>query len=192
MKIIDKKKDYYDYLMGIYGMDEKIVYDRRDSITYDYFCRNRFISDDEMKTLSAITVRLGNLQYNIEKNKEGKWSLPEIIKVGPWWNCVEKPNPRRLSNVEMKNKNNPISVTFKVNHRGYRNGIRQDFSYYTVENPILSSFPAISGFISPETIWEEVYNFISSQYDKPIVDSRTEKQKIESAGFDSKISFRNM
>lgn len=28
MKIISKYKDYYDYLSGIYGIDEKIVLDR--------------------------------------------------------------------------------------------------------------------------------------------------------------------
>ncbi|MBQ2175011.1 MAG: hypothetical protein II453_08095 [Alphaproteobacteria bacterium] len=31
MKIIDNKKDYYDYLSGIYGIDDLIVYDRRNS-----------------------------------------------------------------------------------------------------------------------------------------------------------------
>lgn len=32
MKIIDNKKDYYDYLAGIYGIDEKVVFDRRGSM----------------------------------------------------------------------------------------------------------------------------------------------------------------
>ena len=31
MKIIDNKKDYYDYLAGIYGIDTYITYDRRNS-----------------------------------------------------------------------------------------------------------------------------------------------------------------
>lgn len=31
MKIIDNKKDYYDYLSGVEGIDEHIVYDRRNS-----------------------------------------------------------------------------------------------------------------------------------------------------------------
>lgn len=29
MKIISNYKDYYDYLVGIYGVDQKVVYDRR-------------------------------------------------------------------------------------------------------------------------------------------------------------------
>lgn len=32
MKIIDNKKDYYDYLSGIYGVDDLVVYDRRGSV----------------------------------------------------------------------------------------------------------------------------------------------------------------
>jgi hypothetical protein len=35
MKILDKRKDYYDYLQGIYGIDELVVYDRRDSFPID-------------------------------------------------------------------------------------------------------------------------------------------------------------
>ena len=32
MKIIDNKKDYYDYISGIYGIDDLVVYDRRSSV----------------------------------------------------------------------------------------------------------------------------------------------------------------
>lgn len=35
MKIIDKHKDYYDYIVGLYGLDNKVVYDRRDSVVID-------------------------------------------------------------------------------------------------------------------------------------------------------------
>ena len=51
MKIIDRNKDYYDYLQGIYGMDELVVYDRRDSFPIDVskpicdkgsFCRDYY------------------------------------------------------------------------------------------------------------------------------------------------------
>jgi hypothetical protein len=60
MKIIDSKKDYYDYLQGVIGVDEKVVYDRRGSTAlgetryynfdwpsgYDlYFCKKPFKCD---------------------------------------------------------------------------------------------------------------------------------------------------
>lgn len=31
MKIIDRYKDYYDYLSGIYGIDELVIFDRREN-----------------------------------------------------------------------------------------------------------------------------------------------------------------
>lgn len=40
MKIIAKTKDYYDYLQGIYGVDEKLVYDRRQGLGIGSFPRN--------------------------------------------------------------------------------------------------------------------------------------------------------
>ena len=38
MKIIDNKKDYYDYLSGVYGIDNLIVYDRRGSVPISPDC----------------------------------------------------------------------------------------------------------------------------------------------------------
>jgi hypothetical protein len=32
MRILDKHKDYYDYLAGIYGIDNTVFFDRRGSI----------------------------------------------------------------------------------------------------------------------------------------------------------------
>lgn len=33
MIILGKNKDYYDYLVGIYGIDKDIVFDRKDAIS---------------------------------------------------------------------------------------------------------------------------------------------------------------
>ena len=56
MKIIDNKKDYYDYLAGIFGVDDLVVYDRRGSVTQkpdrvlshgmDYYFSHRILSLD--------------------------------------------------------------------------------------------------------------------------------------------------
>ena len=35
MKIIDNKKDYYDYVSGVNGIDPLAVYDRRGSVSID-------------------------------------------------------------------------------------------------------------------------------------------------------------
>ena len=52
--------------------------------------------------------------------------------------------------------------------------------------------PNIGGMISAETIWQNIYDYISASKDVKTTDSRTDVQKLESAGFDKKTSFRNV
>ena len=47
-------------------------------------------------------------------------------------------------------------------------------------------------YLDPVTVYNQIYNFLLSKKDKKIVDSRTDVQKLESAGFDRKTSFRKM
>lgn len=44
MRIISKFKDYYDYLQGIYGVDEKLILDRTDFQHLSYTPSNNQIS----------------------------------------------------------------------------------------------------------------------------------------------------
>lgn len=63
------------------------------------------------------------------------------------------------------------------------------YEQFMIVNPILAN-TFIPSFIPPEEIWTKIYNFLSSLKDKPFVDSRTNNEHIESAGFDTKDSFR--
>ena len=60
-----------------------------------------------------------------------------------------------------------------------------------VVNPILCE-TYIPKVIPPDEMWKTIYEFLSSQKEKPIVDSRSDIQKLESAGFDKNTSFRNV
>ena len=51
---------------------------------------------------------------------------------------------------------------------------------------------SISKMIPPTEIWQALYEYISSLRDKPFADTRTDAQKLESAGFNKKTSFRNI
>ncbi len=44
MKIISKFKDYYDYLVGVYGIDEKLILDRT-----EFYPTSRFVSPNDSK-----------------------------------------------------------------------------------------------------------------------------------------------
>lgn len=87
MKIIDNKKDYYDYLMGVYGIDEKIVYDRRGSITKDYYFKSPVMQDERKAmedTAYRMALRIGNVIYTfIRDHTTGyKWVMPEETTHG--------------------------------------------------------------------------------------------------------------
>lgn len=58
------------------------------------------------------------------------------------------------------------------------------------DNPILVSLPI--PIVPAEDLFLNLQEFILSQNDKPIVDNRTDRQKLEAAGFDNKTSFRKM
>ena len=60
-----------------------------------------------------------------------------------------------------------------------------------IDNPILIK-TWITRIIPAGDMWKELYEYLGSLKDKPIVDSRTNDEHIESNGFDKKISFRNV
>ncbi|MCR4681120.1 MAG: hypothetical protein K5636_05875 [Bacteroidales bacterium] len=46
--------------------------------------------------------------------------------------------------------------------------------------------------LSSESVWTNVYNYLVATKDEPVQDRRTNTEKILSAGFDTKTSFRNV
>ena len=60
-----------------------------------------------------------------------------------------------------------------------------------IENPILKE-TWLTKVLSPESVWTNVYNYLVATKDEPVQDSRTNTEKILSAGFDTKTSFRNV
>ena len=201
MKIIDNKKDYYDYLMGVYGIDEKIVYDRRNSITKDYFCKSHGYNWNPNKTpfdtAYEMTLRVGNVQYKFVRNKDTdyKWDMPKIAYRGYYRGYSRQvetiTNPMRISDEELEQwKENDCPIVLTISYsRDYWWNRGSDI---VIRNPILSTFGVIPKFIPANEIWENVYDFISHRNDKKIVDNRTDIEKLESHGFDKRTSFRDM
>lgn len=207
MKIIDNKKDYYDHLVGKYGMDNKMVYDRRHSLRIrDGVLKLNSWRGFDVKTFCQMYVRIGRLVYIIEKDPHtGEWKLAEN-SYDKHYN--KQPNPYRITTEEQmysfvpsERKWNPKSKLFEytydpatpismILHFDVGNGYSRD--HIIVVNPILGSFPAIPALIPADVVWNEVYDFISASYDHEIVDNRSDVQKLQAAGFDKVTSFRNM
>ena len=202
MKIIDNKKDYYDYLVGTYGIDEKMVYDRRGSVRMYNGGVKSGVSVSNESDITNLIIRVGDRVYYINKNKNGEWEMPEkVASLKNYYTLVD--NPIQITDDEINR-----FVPFKIEWKGSTYDMKYDdatpvsatimYNYMRsvntviVANPILASLPAVVKFIPADTAWQEIYNFISSQYDKDIIDNRNDIQKLESAGFDKKTSFRNV
>jgi hypothetical protein len=204
MKIISKWKDYYDYLQGIYGVDDKLVLDRRN-----------FHHTPEILTTTTNVVRF----YIAGKVIEGYWKDNKIY-YGSKIKQFAK-NDYKVPSY-LKGKNEQWYIDMPV--LGKRNEtiainkfIEEDIHNYNIKTncPILleagdgnikfeekysrnrfSSFPKLvdfdlGSFISAHDMWIMLSSFLSSQIKDAVPNpEQTNKEKILAKGFDIKTSFR--
>ncbi len=202
MKIISKYKDYYDYLVGIYGIDEKLILDRTDfKITKDYSMDTKITFHicgqviDGLYRGGAFYFTDQLAQFDIEENKK-KWYYwnPGGIKDRNYYIKLDQ-HIRNASNIpflKLPTKQNPdwlVNDIFNcpiliedalgdLEHKGHR------FSKF----PILKDYN-MKNVYTPDQIWQMIYDFLSRTKDIP--NNQTDKEKIISRGFDFKHSFRN-
>lgn len=238
MKIIDNKKDYYDYVSGIIGIDEDITYDRRKSVRLVnigkesfYMYANSFaetcFSTDKDAYRDYFTTRYYNRQPWERKRKtandeyfysftytvgiEAGWymyvfKLKKILLTENSENFIIVPELVAKNRVEKRYSDAPLIFgeckTFE--YVGWKNvsfepkdiksficSKNEDPYRFIVENPILAN-TWIPKFINAEEIWNDIYDYLISQREKPIIDNRSDVLHLEAAGFDKKTSFRNV
>lgn len=214
MKIIDKRKDYYDYLVGTYGLDPDIVFDRRGSITLN----SEFWFNDQYPNIGAKLPNTAILHLP-QKRKEPilcsdnkipvfGLDINSTISIGKFTydvlldRYVEEDGETiggsnhiiRIYNRDDKEKY-PISFilgripVYSGSYHKIEHGLLR--GYYATDNVILDG-TWITKLFPATNVWEDVYDFLSSLKDKEIIDTRTDKEKIVCAGFDTKTSFRNI
>lgn len=214
MKILTPRnnKDYYDYLTGIYGIDPKVVYDRRQftvlaRLDTPFFSKNATEKDTPKK---EIRTQKWIGRHWVWANEYVATTLHCMLEVGLKWYFFEV--ERYLDNlsnvcldwkiVETKEiaKSQRLGISPMTFYKAYKNyslpwlnakvDIRVDKSD-AISNPILDGTP-ITSLIQPQEIYLCLSAYISSQNEADFTDSRTDEQKAESAGFDRKTSFRNI
>ena len=195
MKIISKFKDYYDYLVGIYGEDPLIILDRRECMNtkqcVSYHSRENkkitlFVGGNKIE---GIVFGTNSKHYNNSRVYYGeelkKFSRKEdnkgtFVYIGDLWvSCyIEKD----INNYNEK-QNCPILYSESFSSRGYG----YDFQKY----PILQELN-LGAFFEPKEIYNMIYSWLSEQKTKKEnhIDNRTDVQKLESFGFDKSVSFR--
>lgn len=191
MLILSKYKDYYDYLMGIYGIDRNLVLDRRNFTNY--------VPYDNTKIKLIICGWVYEGYYDKETNKV--YYGNDLLKFGEIWqpffgehskvkSVYIKSNRRFISDesyVALEpypdsknlNENEGCPILVQGNYR--------DFYRY----PQLSLLN-FGSCVDAETLFKALVEYLSQQKTKAEQhpDDRSDVEKLLSKGFDKKESFR--
>ncbi len=213
MIILGKNKDYYDYLVGIYGIDKDIVFDRKDAISlldgkiilsrkgFKYhLLRELFNKECEAETKHKEKIRtfykskyvdysqpIGDIYFFILEigYKQYTFQVERYIDENDEI-CIDH---KLLSTTQVSEKICNSVTGIAICEESYFGEKYLRITNKSDSNLILKD-TWLTKYISAEEAYNEIYNYLISCKDKEINDSRTDVQKAESHGF-NKESFRN-
>jgi hypothetical protein len=204
MKIISKYKDYYDYLQGIYGVDEKLVLDRR----VDY-------NPASYSTYNGVHVLFicGKvLEFICIKDKfyfgDDMAQFSEEIPNSKWWWNIKNIKPTYLINCTNTrgawNYNQIFYPHLSEDVHGLYKEVKElskecpIFLYNPIRRDIQMEYPkldelGINKMIPAHDMWIMLTEWLGQRITRnepqqPIGD---DKVRLVSAGFDLKTSFRH-
>ena len=130
-------------------------------------------------------LEVGNTHYRFEIERWLDEKQPACLHV-------ETTLLDTIKDVKQRYSSAPICIiTCRAEYYWWHHEVRWKDTKGRIENPILAN-TFIPKLIPPDEIWQALYDYLSSLKDTPITDSRTDEQKLDSAGFDKKTSFRNV
>ena len=215
MYIIDKNKDYYDYLSSphIYGTDKRIVFDRRGSTATTDESLVKLVYSPYTSSFKKrgyfFLLEIGFEQHIIEvvdiKFREEWMRTDELIscsfkKVYKFSN--HKPThlyenlPMSIREVELDyvwgNKGREFKYTFdKTGSYSFSDIIRATSDNQIVKLPLLKE-TSLTSLFTPEDIWRALQTYLSSlNNDQDKETDLTDVERAEKHGFDRVTSFRN-
>lgn len=190
MKIISKYKDYYDYLVGQFGEDPKLILDRR---TWN---RSYHIEDDMYFKIIIGDKQIDGVyknnqyyygheldQFNVD-NKKRYFHIKHNQETQIRY---ETRQWRHLSAYVILNKE-VININKRESAAAIYLQLEDQSKCY--DYPRLSEF-RIQSYMPPKDIWIELSSYLSKQIIEPIVPVGDDKIRLISAGFDLKTSFRH-
>ena len=197
MKLISKYKDYYDYLVGIYGEDPKLILDRREKEDYLLPTKGKITFYIAGYVIEGLVTEKSNIYYGkylnqfiVEKSNELKW-----WKNWKWLSHHTKRNYDKSYHIKYKDLEDwyylePV-VDINSTNNIHNCPILIETYYGIAKYPKLDNLD-IPSLIPAETIYKWLTEWLSNQITekekqiKPISD----KIKIQNKGFDIKKSFR--
>jgi hypothetical protein len=170
MKIIGGKRDYFDYLVGYYGYDDHLVWDRRNKEPLSYKWQDRFLF-----------FICGEVCPVIKKGRDFIFDANDSRLTNSWKNHFQK-------EWMLKWKGKKTKINEKLRQPVLcSTSWREDKDYFI---PCLADF-GFGGYIEAHEMYERIYAFLGWLKDHPAPpDNQTDKEKIVSHGFSPKTSFR--
>lgn len=194
MLIIDKKgrKDYYDYLIGIYGIDRNLVLDRRNFTNY--------VPYDNSKITIIICGWIYEGYYDKKTNKV--YYGNELLNFGEIWQPFYT-GLNKVKSVYIKSNSYLINDSSYVALEPYPDtknlnkkegcpilvqGSYRDQYYHYPQLSLLN----FGSCVDAETLFRMLVEYLSQQKTKAEQhpDDRGDIEKLLSKGFDKKESFR--
>lgn len=132
-----------------------------------------------------LAIEVGKNIYNLEIDRYIDDENPNVVHI----------EPRLIKKIVADEKRSDAPVSMypctmnrfrKLHHMVSEDNLRQK-----IDNPVLIK-TWVPKIIPAEDMWKELYEYLGSLKDKPITDSRTNDEHIESNGFDKRVSFRNI
>ncbi|MCF6297925.1 MAG: hypothetical protein L3J08_08085 [Flavobacteriaceae bacterium] len=182
MKIISKYKDYYDYLQGIYGIDQNKIFQRTNIIE-----EQDFDLDFEKEGYYFYLFAINNKIYSLIRTSKGFSPISEnTLKLLGFEQSYlfEKVLDLNKTKTEInKETRKPIVMAFLDGD--------YEIDWIKDKDPLMQSF-SFHKILSAKDLYIEVETFLGWIKDNPpIPNNQTNKEKIISKGFDMKISFRH-
>lgn len=182
MLIISKYKDYYDYLSGVYGVDNKIVLDRRDFNKMD------------IPTNGVLQLHICGLVYHgIIAGDKSYWG-EELLEFGtkkPRFAWRESDREKIKSTDWIYYKECWLSITPYKDDNNENKKLGCAIAYYNYwgwhKYPPLKDI-GIAKFLPAKQIYLMLCEWLAPKDEKQ--DTMTDKEKIVSHGYDLKESFR--
>jgi len=200
MRIIDKNKDFYDYFQDY---DSDIVFDRRGSRILTNEELNRWILWSRNKAENKyFLLQIGYTNWlilakpiKINRDGYGGYTIEDFsLELIEMWKDYNKSVDFKFG--EIKTYYTMEYVTSKkFNHKtALIDDIKLgNFEYknnFTEKSPIVLNKTKLPSILNAQEVYLAIEEWLSHKKDDIVHDSMTDKEKIVSHGFDTKISFR--
>ena len=202
MYIISKRKDYFDYLTQIYGIDKAVVYHRKpnelgdggaNGEEFDYsnekfsrkiivtridlwFCDEHYPTIQVECSVSGIGISMFTelLYYYSYSEFESAWN--SVVNKSNWWKEDLKKYLSTKSNSKI-NKKHASPQLLMIGKKIFTDIILKDYDFQRI--------------VPAEQAYQRVSMWMNSRPDVPQT-VPTDMHRFEAKGFDKKTSFRKM